>query len=36
MHVALFLARHGFDPVFNLAGGIDAWAREVDPHCPTY
>jgi rhodanese-related sulfurtransferase len=36
MHVALFLARQGHDPVFNLAGGIDAWAREVDPHCPTY
>ena len=36
MHVALFLARHGFDPIFNLAGGIDAWAREVDPNCPTY
>lgn len=36
LHVAMFLARQGFDPIFNLAGGIDAWAREVDPNCPTY
>ena len=36
MHVAWFLAKHGFDPIYNLAGGIDAWAREVDPDCPTY
>jgi rhodanese-related sulfurtransferase len=36
MHVARFLADHGIDPIFNLAGGIDAWAREVNPDCPTY
>lgn len=36
MHVARFLAMQGLDPIFNLAGGIDAWAREVDPNCPTY
>jgi rhodanese-related sulfurtransferase len=34
--VALFLEHHGFANVANLAGGIDAWAREVDPSCPTY
>lgn len=36
MHVARFLANHGVDSIFNLAGGIDAWAREVNPDCPTY
>ena len=36
MQVAWFLASRGYGPIFNLAGGIDAWAREVDPHCPTY
>jgi rhodanese-related sulfurtransferase len=36
LQVAVFLARHGFDPIYNLVGGIDAWAREVDLQCPTY
>lgn len=36
LQVALFLARHGLDPIYNLVGGIDAWAREVDRTCPTY
>lgn len=26
----------GFTTVYNLAGGIDAWAREVDPKVPRY
>lgn len=34
--VGLFLDRNGFDAVFNLQGGVDAWAREVDPAMPTY
>lgn len=34
--VAVYLARLGFDAPINLAGGIDAWARQVDPSCPTY
>jgi rhodanese-related sulfurtransferase len=34
--VAVYLARRGFDATINLAGGIDAWARQVDPSCPTY
>ncbi|MDQ3621557.1 MAG: rhodanese-like domain-containing protein [Verrucomicrobiota bacterium] len=34
--VAEFLLRHGFTHVFNLAGGIDAWSREVDPGVPRY
>jgi rhodanese-related sulfurtransferase len=36
MQVALFLERRGFGQVWNLSGGVDAWAREVDPACPTY
>ena len=36
MQVAYFLARQGFDPIYNLVGGIHAWACEVDPSCPTY
>lgn len=36
LQVAHYLARQGFGPLFNLTGGIDAWAREVDPGCPTY
>jgi rhodanese-related sulfurtransferase len=34
--VAMFLQRQGFDAVFNLTGGIDAWSRDVDPSVPTY
>lgn len=34
--VALFLEHRGFDRVYNLAGGIDAWAREVDATVPRY
>ena len=36
MQVAMFLARHGFARVANVAGGIDAWAREKDPNLPRY
>ncbi|MDP2479884.1 MAG: molybdopterin-synthase adenylyltransferase MoeB [Candidatus Palauibacterales bacterium] len=30
------LRREGFEDVFNLEGGILAWARDVDPSMPTY
>lgn len=36
MQVALFLAGQGFGKVHNLAGGVDAWARTVDPSMPVY
>lgn len=32
----LILARLGFKDVRNLSGGIDAWARQVDPRVPLY
>ena len=31
-----FLQRQGFDAVYNVAGGIDAWSREVDPAVSRY
>jgi rhodanese-related sulfurtransferase len=34
--VAEFLERNGFQDVINLEGGIDAWAREIDPSMATY
>ena len=34
--VAMFLAANGFGEVANIAGGIDAWSREVDPRVPSY
>jgi adenylyltransferase/sulfurtransferase len=36
LEVARFLAAQGFGSVFNLAGGILAWSREVDPKIPQY
>jgi rhodanese-related sulfurtransferase len=36
LQVARFLAGHGFVSVFNLAGGILAWSRDVDPTIPQY
>lgn len=33
---AMLVERAGFERVANLAGGIDGWAREVDPTVPTY
>ncbi len=36
MQVAGFLSHQGFEQVFNLHGGIDAWSREVDTSIPRY
>jgi rhodanese-related sulfurtransferase len=36
MQVAMFLEKNGFPRVHNLAGGIDAWSRTVDPSIPVY
>ena len=32
----LFLESAGFERIFNLTGGIDAWAPTVDPAMPRY
>jgi rhodanese-related sulfurtransferase len=36
MQVAMFLAQRGFDSIANIAGGIDAWALELDPGLARY
>jgi rhodanese-related sulfurtransferase len=34
--VVAFLERSGFASAYNLAGGIDAWSRDVDPGVARY
>ncbi len=34
--VALYLEREGFTRLHNLRGGIDAWAKDVDPAMAKY
>lgn len=34
--VAGFLQRQGYEKLFNLSGGVAAWAAQVDPAMPTY
>lgn len=36
MQVCMFLERKGFGQVHNLLGGIEGWAREVDPGMNRY
>jgi rhodanese-related sulfurtransferase len=36
LQVVAFLERQGYERVYNVAGGIDAWSREVDASVPTY
>lgn len=36
MQVASFLGEHGFSHVVNIAGGIHAWADELDPSIGRY
>lgn len=36
MQVSQFLEKAGFINIINLTGGVDAWAREVDPNMPVY
>lgn len=36
MQVAMYLERAGFASVFNLMGGVDAWAQDVDPAMRRY
>ena len=35
-YAAELLRTAGFENVFNLEGGIDAWSREIDPSVPRY
>ncbi len=36
LQVVAFLERQGFESVYNLAGGIDAWSAQIDPSIPRY
>ena len=36
MNVTAWLRQQGFEKVQSLRGGIDRWAREVDPKVPVY
>lgn len=36
LQVSQFLEKAGFAKIINLTGGVDAWAREVDPNMPVY
>lgn len=35
-HATAWLRHQGYDHAMNVAGGIDAWARLVDPSVPRY
>jgi rhodanese-related sulfurtransferase len=35
-HVGAFLEHQGFKHIYNLEGGMDRWAAEVDPKMPVY
>lgn len=35
-HATAWLRARGFDKAINLAGGIDAWARRIDPTMKVY
>ena len=36
LQVALFLERNGFSNLYNLQGGVNAWASQVEPAMPRY
>jgi rhodanese-related sulfurtransferase len=36
LNATIWLRRNGYDNAINLAGGIDAWAREIDPAMARY
>src|SRR5260221_12869941 len=36
LNACVFLREKGFKDVLSLAGGIEAWARQVDPTIPLY
>ena len=36
LQVGAFLERQGFSAIYNLAGGVDAWANDVEPAMDKY
>jgi rhodanese-related sulfurtransferase len=35
-HATMWLRQHGFPQAINLAGGVDAWAEQIDPAMARY
>jgi len=35
-HIISYLQQQSIDGLVNLDGGVDAWAREIDPDMPLY
>jgi rhodanese-related sulfurtransferase len=35
-HATMWLRQNGFDNALNLSGGIDAWARDIEPGMQRY
>ncbi|VEJ50785.1 rhodanese-like domain-containing protein [Neisseria weaveri] len=36
LYTAMYLENAGFESVYNLQGGIDAWSDQIDPTVPRY
>ncbi|KLT72029.1 sulfurtransferase [Neisseria arctica] len=36
LYSAMYLAEAGFESLYNLQGGIDAWSQQIDPNTPRY
>jgi rhodanese-related sulfurtransferase len=36
LDVAAYFKGHGFQRVYSMRGGIEAWSRDIDPAVPTY
>ena len=36
LHTAMYLADAGFETLYNLQGGIDAWAEQIDENMARY
>jgi rhodanese-related sulfurtransferase len=36
LQAAIWLRQQGYDQATSVAGGIDAWSRQIDPSVPTY
>ena len=36
LHTAMYLADAGFETLYNLQGGIDAWAAQIDENMARY
>jgi len=35
-HIGIYLESEGFENIINLSGGVEAWARDIDPNMAVY